>query len=89
MEKIRVKFATREYEKGSYVNNIHSGVVMDRYSDIVTVEQPMPSGMGGRVDLKDFKLNADFYLILADNGGTYKIRCVDVVIDTKPSAGGN
>lgn len=87
MEKITVKFATREYKDGAYHDTTLTGSVIDKYRDIISVEQPMPSGVGGRVDLKDFKMTADFYLILSDKGGTYRVRCKDVVIDT--SVGGN
>jgi hypothetical protein len=87
--KIRLKFATVQWKNGVRSEVTLSGTVMDRYRDVVTVEQPMPSGKGGRIDLEHFKITADFYLVLADDLTTHKIRCRDVVIEPNPKNYGN
>ena len=79
--KFRVKFNVRVYKNNDWFNVPTLGTVIDRYRDVVKVGQSMPSGKGGEIYLENFKMTTDFYLILADDLSTHKIKCADVIID--------
>lgn len=80
MVEFRVEFLKTEYKTGQAHKVKMTGLVKDRYMGVTMVTQDAPSSHGGVVALKEFHINADFYLILGDDQLTYSIRCDAVKI---------
>lgn len=80
MEKFKVKFKQKVLIGNQHEQIEIDGTVFDKFSGISVVNQEFPSSYGGTITIRDFKITYDYYLILGDNGHTYKIECDKVVI---------